>query len=148
MLGLAVRVAWVRGVVRVGVWVYVPHRKTSGRTLVSPSGYSPEPRSSTALGHAVSAEGDMITSAIGFAHGSVAIVRASSQAILGTVTCRAPPAALAHTGGSTSSQAQSLLGQSLGWMARGLMPRSSTSFVSEELDSTSARNASGPSHSQ
>ena len=52
MLGLAVRVAWVRGVVRVGVWVYVPHRKTSGRTLVSPSGYLPAPRSSTALGHA------------------------------------------------------------------------------------------------
>jgi len=38
-------------VVRVA-WVYVPHRKTSGRTLVSPSGYLPAPRSSTALGHA------------------------------------------------------------------------------------------------
>ena len=32
--------------------MYVPHRKTSGRTLVSPSGYLPAPRSSTALGHA------------------------------------------------------------------------------------------------
>ena len=42
MLGLAVRVACV----------HVSHRKTRGRTLVSPSGYSPEPRSSTALGHA------------------------------------------------------------------------------------------------
>ena len=96
----------------------------------------------------MSAEGDMITSAIGFAHGSVAIVRASSQAILGTVTVRAPPAARAHTGGATWSQSQSELGQSLGWMAWGLMPRLSTSFVSEELDSTSARTASGPSHSQ
>ena len=56
MLGLVVRVAGA----------HVSHRKVRGRTLVSPSGYSPEPRSSTALGHAVSAEGDMITSALGF----------------------------------------------------------------------------------
>eukprot|EP00964_Phaeocystis_antarctica_P071672 scaffold43779_cov30-Phaeocystis_antarctica.AAC.1 len=45
------------------------------------------------------------------------MVLASSQAYCGTVTVRAPPAALAHTGGSTSSHAQSLLGQSWGWMA-------------------------------
>jgi len=62
-----------------------------GRTLVSPSGYSPEPKSSTSLGHAVSAEGDMITSALGFWHSSVASVRASSHAMLGTVTTREPP---------------------------------------------------------
>ena len=96
----------------------------------------------------MSAEGDMITSALGFAHCSVAIVLASSHAMLGTATTKDPPAALAHTGGSISSHSQSLLGQSWGWMARGLMPRLSTSFVSEELDSTSARTASGPSHSQ
>ena len=65
--------------------------KMRGRTLVSPSGYSPEPRSSTSLGHAVSAEGDMITSALGFWHSSVATVRASSHAMLGTVTTREPP---------------------------------------------------------
>ena len=65
----------------------------------------------------MSAEGDMITSAIGLEHGSVAIVRASSHAILGTVTVRAPPAALAHTGGSTWSHPQSELGQSCGWIA-------------------------------
>ena len=65
--------------------------KMRGRTLVSPSGYSPEPKSSTSLGHAVSAEGDMITSALGFWHASVASVRASSHAMLGTVTTRVPP---------------------------------------------------------
>ena len=65
--------------------------KMRGRTLVSPSGYSPEPKSSTSLGHAVSAEGDMITSALGFWHSSVASVRASSHAMPGTVTTREPP---------------------------------------------------------
>ena len=67
----------------------------------------------------MSAEGDMITSALGCAHGSVATVLASSHAMLGTATTRdpTPPAALAHTGGSISSHAQSLLGQSWGWMA-------------------------------
>ena len=61
----------------------------------------------------------MITSALGCAHGSVATVLASSHAMLGTATTRdpTPPAALAHTGGSISSHAQSLLGQSWGWIA-------------------------------
>ena len=59
----------------------------------------------------------MITSALGFAHCSVAIVLASSHAMLGTATTKDPPAALAHTGGSISSHAQSLLGQSWGWIA-------------------------------
>ena len=59
----------------------------------------------------------MITSALGFAHGSVAKVLASSHAMLGTVTTKDPPAALAHTGGTIWLHAQSSLGQSSGWIA-------------------------------
>ena len=100
----------------------------------------------------MSAEGDMITSALGFEHGSLALVLASSQAHsrdlgLGPSFRTLVTRGQAQTGGSTSSHAHSSLGQSWGWIAWGLILRM-TPFSILELDSTSACSASGPIHSQ
>ena len=89
---------------------------------------------------AVSAEGDTITSALGFWHGSSAVVLGSSQELMLAAS------GLAHTGGSTSLHAHSL-GNPWEWIAPGLILRMSPS-VTLELDSTSACSASGPIHSQ
>ncbi len=89
----------------------------------------------------MSAESDIITSALGFRHGSLAVVLGSSQELM--LATRG----LAHTGGSTSSHAHASLGQPWGWIAPGLILTTSPPLMLE-LDSTFACSVSGPIHSQ